>query len=128
MSLSKKDDGRKWVQSSVAALCLILVYILISFFSQMGEWFALESKIPYFLMGSQILAVLIAFGVFVFINKHKETSTFLSDVYEEASKVVWPNRIETNKHTIVIMIGVTIVGFLLGIFDLVSTWLLSLIR
>ncbi len=128
MSLASKDDGKKWIQSSVAITCMILGYILISFFRQLGEWFALESKIAFFPVGSQLLAVLISFGVFIYVIKNNQTSTFLAEVYEEASKVVWPNRIETNKHTIVIMIGVTIVGFILGLFDLVSTWLLSLIR
>lgn len=127
MSLTAKDDGKKWIQTSIAALCLILVYILIKFFGQMGEWFDLESKIPQFLMVSQLVAVLISLGVFVYIMKNPKTSTFLSDVYQEGIKVVWPDKNETVKHTIGIMIGVTIVGFILGIFDFVATWLLSLI-
>jgi preprotein translocase SecE subunit len=49
--------------------------------------------------------------------KNEKTSTFLNEVYAEAIKVIWPDKTDTNKQTIVIMIGVTIVGFILGFFD-----------
>lgn len=127
MSLTAKDDGKKWIQTSVALCCLIIVYVLIQFFGQMGEWFDLESKVPQYLMVSQLVSVLVALGVFVYLMKNPKTSSFLSEVYQEGLKVVWPDKNETVKHTIGIMIGVTIVGFILGIFDFVATWLLSLI-
>lgn len=127
MSLTAKDDGKKWIQTSVALICLIVVYVLIKFFGQMGEWFDLESKVPQYLMVSQLVSVLAALGVFVYLMKNPKTSSFLSEVYQEGMKVVWPDKNETVKHTIGIMIGVTIVGFILGIFDFVATWLLSLI-
>ncbi len=127
MSLTTEDSGRKWIQTSVAICCLLLVYTLIKFFAQIGDWFDLESVIPQFMMVGQLLSVLISLGVFLYIMKNPTTSSFLSDVYQETMKVVWPDKNETVKHTIGIMIGVTIVGFILGIFDFVATWLLSLI-
>jgi preprotein translocase subunit SecE len=128
MSLTVKDNGKKWIQTSVAITCLLLVYILIKFFTQMGEWFELESKIEFYMGISQMISVVISFGVFAYIVKNPRTSTFLEEVYEEAIKVVWPDKNETVKHTIGIMIGVTIVGTLLAVFDLAATWLLSLIN
>ena len=123
-----KDDGQKWIQTSVAVLCLVLVYVLIKFFTQIGEWFELESKISQYMAISQIISVLISLGVFVYVMKNPMTSSFLREVYAEASKVVWPNKNETVRHTIGIMIGVAIVGFILGIFDFVSTYLLGQIN
>ena len=128
MSLAAKDNGKKWIQTSVAVLCGLIVYILISFFMQMGEWFELESKIPSFLAVSQILAVLIGVGTFIYLMKNDQTRTFLEETYQEGMKVIWPDKNETVKHTIGIMIGVTIVGILLAVFDLTATWLLSLIN
>jgi preprotein translocase SecE subunit len=52
----------------------------------------------------------------------------LEEVFQEAVKVVWPDKNETVKHTVGIMIGVTIVGTLLAVFDLAATWLLSLVN
>ena len=94
----------------------------------MGEWFELESKIQFYMGVTQLISVLISFGVFLYIIKNHKTKTFLEEVYQEAIKVVWPDRNETVKHTIGIMIGVTIVGTLLAVFDLAATWLLSLIN
>jgi preprotein translocase subunit SecE len=128
MSLTTKDDGKKWIQTSVAITCLILVYVLFSFFNQMSEWFELESKIPYYLGLSQAIPVLISLGVFVYIMKNEKTNNFLAEVYQEAIKVVWPDKNETVKHTIGIMIGVTIVGFILWVFDVLAGYLLSLIQ
>ena len=128
MSSTTKDDGKKWIQASVAVVCIMLCYILIRFFIQMGEWFDLESKVQQFDALTQVISVLISFGVFIYIMKNPVISTFLKDVYQEAVKVVWPDKNETVKHTIGIMIGVTIVGFLLGVFDWVSKWLLGMIH
>ncbi len=126
MSVSTSTDGKKLIQTSVAVTCIILGYVLIQFFGQLNEWFELESKMTYFVASSQGLAVLIALGVFVYIMKDQKISTFLADVYQETIKVVWPDKNETVKHTVIIMIGVTIVGFLLGLFDIGASWLLSL--
>lgn len=128
MSLATKDNGKKWIQASVAILCMILVYVLISFFTQIGEWFLLESKIKGYLRIVEAVSVLISLGVFVGLMKNPKSKSYLNDVYQEAIKVVWPDKNETVRHTIGIMIGVTIVGFLLGLFDLIATWLLAMIN
>lgn len=122
------ESGKKWIQTSVAVVCMLLGYILISFFETLGDWFELESKIPSFVATSQVLSVLIALGVFVYLMKNPKISSFLAEVYQETVKVVWPNKNETVRHTIGIMIGVTVVGFILGLFDITATWLLSLIN
>tara|TARA_B100000497_G_C7488644_1_gene299306 strand:- start:139 stop:525 length:387 start_codon:yes stop_codon:yes gene_type:complete len=127
MSLATKDNSKKWIQASVAITCILLGYVVNSFFVQMSEWFELETMIKNFTYVAQGLAVLIGFSVFVYIMKNEKTSTFLNDVYHEAIKVIWPDKNDTVKQTIVIMIGVTIVGFILGLFDITATWLLSLI-
>ena len=127
MSLVNKEDGKKWIQTSVAITCMIVGYVLISFFQTLSEWFELESKVANFVALSQAVSVVIALAIFVYIMKTPKTANFLSEVYQEAIKVVWPDKNETVKHTIVIMIGVTIIGFLLGFFDIGATWLLSLI-
>jgi preprotein translocase subunit SecE len=128
MSVSSQDNGKKWIQTSVAITCMIVGYVLISFFETLAEWFELEAKIPNYNASSQVLSVLIAIGVFVYIMKNPKTSSFLREVYQETLKVVWPDKNETARHTVGIMIGVTIIGFILGFFDFAATWALSLIN
>lgn len=125
---STSTTGRKWIQSSVAVTCMILAYILMSFLEQINEWWHLETFIPSYFAVSQAVSVLMGLGVFIYIMKNPKTSSFLSEVYYELMKVVWPDKNQTVKHTIGIMIGVSIVGFILGFFDLVASWALSLIN
>lgn len=127
MSLVTKDNGKKWIQASVAVTCIILGYVVNSFFVQLSEWFELETKINNYIYVAQAISVLAGFSVFVYVMKNEKTSTFLSEVYHEAIKVIWPDKNDTVKQTIIIMIGVTIMGFVLGVFDVGASWLLSLI-
>lgn len=128
MASASQDNGKKWIQSSVAITCMVLGYILITFFETLSEWFELESKISNYAAISQVVSVIISIIVFIYIMKDAKISSFLKDVYGETLKVVWPKRDDTVRSTIGIMIGVTIVGFILGFFDLIATWALSLIN
>ena len=49
MSVASNEDGKKWIQSTVALTCILLVYVLISFFEKLAEWFALETMVPYYM-------------------------------------------------------------------------------
>ena len=128
MSSTTNDSGKKWIQAVVAVLCIIVGYVFISFFGQLAEWFDLESKISNYNLISNVISVLIAGSVYFYVMGNEKTSAFLNEVYAEAMKVVWPDKNETVKHTIIIMIGVTIVGFILWIFDYLGTLFLSLIQ
>ena len=94
----------------------------------MSEWFLLESKVPYFFAISQAIGVIVGLVTFVVVTKNPKSAEFLKDVYEELLKVVWPDRNQTWKYTIVIMIAVTIMGFVFGLFDLGANFLLGLVN
>lgn len=128
MAVASQEDGKKWIQASLAIVCILLGYVLISFFEKMAEWFALETMIPYYYAISQVVSVLIAFGTFIYIYKTPKTSEFLTNVYHEVMKVVWPDTQQTWRHTFVIMIAVTIMGFIFGFFDFGANFLLSLVN
>ncbi len=118
-------EGKKWINASVAITCIMLGLIVQSFFEQLNDWFELEAKITKFTVFSQSFAVLVGFFTFIYIVKNKKTSTFLSEVYSETTKVVFPDKNETVRHTIGIMIAVTLVGYFLGAFDFIASYTLS---
>jgi preprotein translocase subunit SecE len=128
MAVASQEDGKKWIQASLAIVCILLGYVLISFFEKMAEWFALETMIPYYYAISQVLSVVVAFGTFLYIYKTPKTSDFLTNVYHEVMKVVWPDTQQTWRHTFVIMIAVTIMGFIFGFFDFGANFLLTLVN
>lgn len=128
MSVASNDDGKKWIQTSVALTCILLVYVLISFFEKLAEWFALETMIPYYFGISQFVSVLVGLITYIVVFKNTKSSEFLSNVYQEAIKVVWPDRQQTWRHTFVIMVAVTIMGFIFGFFDFTANFLLGLVN
>ena len=50
---------------------------------------------------------------------------FLQECWVELKKVHWPTRQETQAATIVVIIGVTLVGIYLGIVDTVLSWIIQ---
>jgi preprotein translocase subunit SecE len=128
MSVASNDDGKKWIQTTVAITCILVVYVLISFFEKLAEWFALETKIPYFYGVTQVLSVLIGLGAYIAVFKNPKSNEFLTNVYQEVMKVVWPDRQQTWRHTFVIMVAVTIMGFVFGFFDFGANFLLGLVN
>ncbi len=128
MAVASHDEGKKWIQATVAVVCILVGYVLISFFEKLADWFALESMIPYFFGITQVLSVLIALGAYVTIMKNQNSSDFLANVYQEVLKVVWPDSQQTWRHTFVILIAVTIFGFIFGFFDFGANYLLALVN
>jgi preprotein translocase subunit SecE len=72
--------------------------------------------------------VLLALVVYVFVMKNPKSSDFMTNVYQEVMKVVWPDSQQTWRHTFVILIAVTIFGFVFGFFDFAANYLLGLVN
>jgi len=128
MSVASNDEGKKWIQTTIAVVCILLGYVLVSFFEKMAEWFALETMIPYFFGITQVISVIAALVTYFVVMKNSKSSEFLGSVYQEVMKVVWPDSSQTWRHTFVIMIVVTIMGFVFGFFDFAANYLLSLVN
>ncbi len=128
MAVASNEEGKKVIQASLAVACILLGYVLISFFEKLAEWFALETMIPYFFGITQAVSVVAAAGTYFYILRNPKTSEFLTNVYEELMKVVWPDSQQTWRHTFVIMIAVTIMGFVFGFFDFGANYLLRLVN
>jgi preprotein translocase subunit SecE len=84
--------------------------------------------IPFFFGITQVVSVVAAAGTYFYVLKNPKTSDFLTNVYEELMKVVWPDSQQTWRHTFVIMVAVTIMGFVFGFFDFGANYLLSLVN
>jgi preprotein translocase subunit SecE len=128
MAVASNEEGRKWIQASVAGVCILLGYVLISFFDKMSDWFPVESVIPYYFGIARGVAVSIGLVAYIYVMRTPKTSEFLANVYQEMVKVVWPDRQQTWRHTVVIMIAVTIMGFVFGLFDFSANFLLNLVN
>ncbi len=128
MSVTSENEGRKWIQSAVAVTCIFLSYVIISFLETLSDWFALESKIPFFEVGVTAFGVLAGLISFILIFKNPKSDSFLKEVYHEVMKVAWPDKDQTWSATIKIMIGVAIMGVVFWFFDLGANFLFNLVN
>jgi preprotein translocase subunit SecE len=128
MSVATNDEGKKWIQTTVAITCILEVYVFINFFEKLAEWFALETMVPYYFGLTQVVSVLVGLATYIIVFKNPKSSEFLTNVYQEVLKVVWPDKQQTWRHTFVIMIAVTIMGFVFGFFDFGANFLLGLVN
>jgi preprotein translocase subunit SecE len=74
------------------------------------------------------VSVLVGLATYIIVFKNPKSSEFLTNVYQEVIKVVWPDKQQTWRHTFVIMIAVTIMGFVFGFFDFGANFLLGLVN
>lgn len=128
MSVSSQNEGNKWINAGVAIVSILLAYVLWSFLAQIGEWLELESKIWKFSVLSQVFSGAIGLTAFIIVVTNKKSGPFLTEVYAELTKVVWPDRDQTSKHTVGILIAVTIAGFVFSLFDFTASKLLSFLH
>jgi len=118
MSILRKEDSQKWVNAFVAGIAILAGYVTIRFVLQLGEWFDLEAKISQFIIYSQVLGVIVGLVTFMGILKKKPTIDHIYSVYDELTKVVWPDRESVIKVTIAIMIASAIMSGIFVLADL----------
>ena len=128
MATVSRPEGKKWINTGVAGAAILVGYVFLAFIEQMGAWFELESKVRFFRAYAQGGAVVIGLISFVITIRHSKSAQFLGEVFQELVKVIWPDKTETVRHTVGIIIGVTIAGFVLGLFDFGASKLLSLLH
>ncbi|MEC7275538.1 MAG: preprotein translocase subunit SecE [Bdellovibrionota bacterium] len=127
MSIIKAEDNKKWINFFVAVIAILSGFLVIRFLGQMGEWFDLEAKVPYFIGVSQGLGALIGLVVFLVVKGNEGARQHLDQVYSELVKVIWPDSESVVKSTIGILIGLSILSVIFVGVDYVFRWLLNLI-
>jgi len=127
MSIIKSEDGKKWINSFIAIISLIVGFVTIRFIEQLSEWFELEAKIAKFQVASQVFGVAVGFGVFVYCIKSTKVMTHLREVFDELVKVIWPDRDSVVKVTIGIIIGLIITSGIFVAIDYTVQWLLKFV-
>ena len=110
MSVLKREDAKKWINFFVAVVATIVCYTVIAFLGQLGEWFDLEAKIPYFEGVSQGIAIVVGLVTFLTVTRYKSSAALMMEVYDELVKVTWTDRETVIKLTIVVVVGVGILS------------------
>jgi preprotein translocase subunit SecE len=127
MSIIKSEDKQKWINAFIILGSLMVGFISIRFFYQLGDWFDLEAKVRHFVVWAQALGIGVGVTTFLFLKNKNEVMQHLDEVYAELVKVIWPDKDSTIKVAAGIIIGVTIVSAFLIFVDFVINKLLNYI-
>lgn len=117
MAALRETDSKKWINALLAVGALILVNIIIRLLYQISEWTDLEAKIDNFRLVAQVFGIVVGLVSFVVVLKNQKAYQYLSEVYGELTKVIWPDKDSTIKLTMVIVVGVAIAAICLGLID-----------
>lgn len=127
MSIIKAEDSKKWINFFVALVAILTGYVVIKFLGQMGEWFDLEAKVPYFVGVAQGIGIVIGLSVFLGVKSNKAAREHMDEVYSELVKVIWPDSESVVKSTVGILVGLSILSLIFIAVDNGFRWALNLI-
>ena len=122
-----ENNQQKWVNLSFVAASLMFAYVLYVLAAKFSVVFDFEGRIrslDLILKGGAFAAGLILFLVML---KSSHANNFMTETVGEIIKVTWPTQDETFKATVMVLIAVTIAGFMLWVVDNAWIYLIGVI-
>lgn len=74
-----------------------------------------------------VAIVVVSLGIASTTQKGSNFLVFAKDSRTEVRKVIWPDRSEANRMTLIILVATAIVGVMLYLIDMVIVWAIGLI-
>ncbi|MBC7754100.1 MAG: preprotein translocase subunit SecE [Moraxellaceae bacterium] len=87
--------------------------------------FAVIAKLVNYDLFKHGLPVIIAFGLFLFLQFNKGILSWADEVIAEIKKIVWPPIKDTRAMTVVVIIMIFISALIISVFDLFSGFALN---
>lgn len=128
-NLSQNHDpvASKWINTFLFVASVIVGYLFNTFLVKIGVWFELESKISYFKYLQLILSLVVVVSTLIYVRSRTDLMTFLFETFYELTKVVFPDKNQSFRLSIFVIIWVTIIGFVLTVFDWAARLLITMI-
>jgi preprotein translocase subunit SecE len=95
-------------------IALVLSYLRLNDFAVMGDWSL-----------STVLGFAVAAAAAIVIWRIPRTQTVSLEVALELQRVTWPSMRETRAATLAVIVASAIASVILGVFDMVWSWLSS---
>ena len=110
--------SERWVQFAFIALGVVLIWFFDRLFGGLLDFFGNRFNFPevetaYVTTGAAVLGLLTAFAAY----KKQSYRTFTTEVVKELQLVTWPDRQETWRNTIVVIVTSVIAAVVLFVFD-----------
>ncbi len=118
----------RYVHLAFAASGVLLAFVLSALFEGVARLFV-EDLTSYFgLLQTTWIAIPIAAGATFLVWRNKKVFDWATEVAQELKKVTWPTREETRASTVVVIVLTIVMAAVLGLFDLLWSYITDLIQ
>ena len=122
-----ENQQQKWVNLSFVAASLLFAYVLYVLATKFSVVFDVEGRVRSLDKILLVSTVVVGIALFLGLSKSSLANNFMNETVTEVTKVTWPDRDETLKATVAVLIAVTIAGVLLWAVDNLWIYLIGLI-
>ncbi len=122
-----ENSNQKYITVCFVGLAICTSYVVSVIIDTLSMSWAVFAR---YLQGDFIIhgvPVILGIAMFLFLQFNRRTVQRADDVIVEVQKVVWPSKKDTMGMTVVVTIMLIISGILLGIFDLISNYVVDYI-
>ena len=107
----------KWINTILFLLCVLVGFLFNMLLIKLGTWLEFEVKIPQYKYVQLFVSIIVVFGTLFYVKSRSDLMAFFYETFDEMTKVVFPGKNQSFRLSIFIIIAVTIIGFILTIFD-----------
>lgn len=120
-----ENTNSKFVTLAFMAFSALVGFTLSALIKALSGAFSVVAKLSNYDMFKHGLPVIIAFGLFIYLQFNKNVLAWAEEVIVEIKKVVWPPIKDTRAMTIVVIIMVFISAIIISFFDMFSGFVLN---
>jgi preprotein translocase SecE subunit len=117
----------KWINTILFLGSVIIGFMFNMLLVKLGTWFEFEAKIPQYKYIQLVASIIVVFGTLFYVKSRSDLMTFFYETFDEMTKVVFPDKNQSFRLSIFIIIAVTIIGFILTTFDWVARFVIGMI-
>ena len=120
-----ENTNSKYVTLVFIAASALVGFTIAALLQALSGAFAVIAKLSNYDLFKHGLPVVVAFGLFFYLQFNKNILSWADEVIAEVKKVVWPPMKDTRAMTVVVIIMVFISSLIISVFDLFSGFALN---
>lgn len=117
----------KWINTLLFLGSALVGFLFNILLVKLGTWFEFEAKIPQFKYIQLIASIVVVFATMVYVRSRSDLMTFFYETFDEMTKVVFPDKNQSFRLSIFVIIWVAIIGFILTTFDWIARLVIGMI-
>lgn len=117
----------KWINTILFLGSVLVGFLFNMLLVKLGTWFEFEAKVPQYKYIQLLASIVVVFGTLFYVKSRTDLMSFFYETFDEMTKVVFPDKNQSFRLSIVIIIAITIIGFILTTFDWVARFVIGMI-